>query len=130
MPARMASGGKALLAELSERELEKLYRDPQLGENSNYLDEDEFTRLRRDLTQIREKGFAVNFEETEQGVAAVGIALHDRYGQGIGALTVSTGVARFGRQMRSSLLRLVVAAKNEIEQDLAQVDLGPGSPLG
>lgn len=129
MPARASSGGKALLAELSDGELEKLYRDPLLGENTNYLDEDDFAILQEQLVTIRERGFAVNFEETERGVAAVGVALHDGKQRGIGALTVSTQTARFSGQIRASLLDLIMTAKREIEQDLQLTDLGFSSQV-
>lgn len=130
MPARASSGGKALLAELSDRELEKLYRDPLLGENTNYLDEEGFAELQDQLGAIRERGFAVNFEETERGVAAVGVAIRDREQRGIGALSVSTQTSRFGRQIRASLMNLLMAAKNEIEQDLQLTDLGFSAQVG
>lgn len=54
----------------------------------------------------------------------MGVAIHDREQRGIGALSVSTQTSRFSRQIRASLMNLLMAAKNEIEQDLQLTDLG------
>lgn len=124
MPAHTSSGGKALLAELNLEELRTLYLANLPTVTPNVLNEEKFAALVKELDQVRERGFAVNYEETERGVAAVGIALHDQTGRGIGALTISTQTSRFGSQMTSSLFNLVIAAKKEIERDLQPIDLG------
>src|SRR5699024_3554541 len=97
---------------------------PHLGENPFLLDEGRYQQLKRDLTGVRERGFAINFEETERGVAAMGVAIHDGHGHGIGAISVSTLASKFGAQMKSSLTGLVLAARDEIEHDMAATDLG------
>ncbi len=124
MPARTNSGGKALLAELTPDQLRDLYQADLPGVNPNCLDKAQFAELVKELDGVRERGFAVNYEETERGVAAVGIVLHDQAGRGVGALTISTQTSRFGSQMTSSLFNLVIAAKKEIERDLLPTDLG------
>lgn len=124
MPAALNSGGKALLAEIPEDLLAQLYLESSGGENPFRLDEGRYQQLKRDLTGVRRRGFAVNFEETERGVAAMGVAIHDGAGQGVGAISVSTLASKFGAQMKSSLVGLVLAARDEIEHDLAATDLG------
>lgn len=124
MLAHRSSGGKALLAELPADQLERLYLENSRGDNPYVLVQSSFTRLIKDLAQIRKRGFAVNFEETERGVVAVGMAVHDRLGESVGAVSVSTQTKRFASQVENSLLDLLRDTKAQIERDLAFIDLG------
>ena len=65
LPAHLASGGKAMLAALDARQLGELYQ----GEDA------ELPRLRKELSLVRQRGFALNEQSTEAGVSAVGVAL-------------------------------------------------------
>ncbi|GAB2657709.1 IclR family transcriptional regulator [Nocardia goodfellowii] len=123
MPAHLASGGKSLLALLPEDELTQLYRSGR----EPLLTDREFHALRADLAATRRRGFAVNFEATERGVAAVGTAIADRDGGAIGALSLSCRADRFPALVGRTLAPLVLDAKAQIEQDLAIIDLGMNS---
>ena len=52
LPARSASGGKALLAELNREKLESLYRGPTAALGDEVMPADEFTRFAADLVLI------------------------------------------------------------------------------
>nr|WP_218680757.1 IclR family transcriptional regulator [Rhodococcus qingshengii] len=123
MPAHRASGGKALLAELPEGEVRSLYFGGT-ADGVHVLDEAEFAKLTGDLESVRRRGFAVNFEETESGVAAVGAAVHDRMGEAIGALSLSTRTERFAAVADKTLVPLLLDARTQIEKDLQLVTLG------
>jgi IclR family acetate operon transcriptional repressor len=123
MLAHHTSGGKALLAEIPREQLAQLYLENPRGENPYLLTEVEFETLMTDLAKVRERGFAVNFEETERGVAALGVAIHDRYGRAVGAISVSTQAPRFARQIEKALVALLLEAKKQIEQDLPLIGL-------
>ncbi|WP_426118205.1 IclR family transcriptional regulator [Kocuria sp. LHG3120] len=124
MLAHQSSGGKALLAELTEDRLARLYLENPRGDNPYLMTHDNFTALTEDLARVRKQGFAVNFEETERGVAAVGMAVHDRLGEPVGAISVSTQTRRFASQIEKALLDLLRDARTQIERDLALIDLG------
>ena len=85
LPARHASGGKALLAELDTQALQRLYL------RRNHVDEplslDAFAALQAQLARIRMDGFALNIEETEAGIGAVGVCVRAADGTAI-ALTL------------------------------------------
>ena len=66
LPAHQASGGKALLAALPADAAEAA-----LGS----LDEAEAAQVRRELRTVRRRGFAINEQETEAGLTAVGAAV-------------------------------------------------------
>ncbi|MEU4232502.1 IclR family transcriptional regulator [Nonomuraea sp. NPDC026600] len=87
LPARKTSGGKALLAELDRDELAEMYGN----------DED-FPRLCRELELTKRQGYALNLEDTETGVAAMGRCVTDRTGHAVAALTISIPTVRFGKE--------------------------------
>src|SRR4051812_15102128 len=66
LPAHRSSGGKALLAALTSERLDDVLRE---------VDAQEADRLQRELRGIRRRGFAVNDQETETGLTAVGAAV-------------------------------------------------------
>jgi DNA-binding IclR family transcriptional regulator len=88
LPAHRASGGKALLAAMSPSAATEI-----LGP----LDDSASARLRRELRAIRRHGFAVNDQETEAGLTAVGLALPDGSGTIPAALSIAMPTVRFTR---------------------------------
>lgn len=119
MPAHEASGGKALLAELGDDEIRQIFTTGPGGALGDLA----LTKLMADVTAVRKHGFALNVEETERGVAAVGAAIHDRWGTAVGAVSVSTRADKFAENLQGLLLPLVLDCRAQIERDLAEVDL-------
>ena len=95
MPAHCASGGKALLAELDDAYLEELYRDGLPPWPTATITE--LPQLRRELSRVRSRGYATNFEETERGVCSVGLAVRDGHDEAVASLVVAVPSARFSR---------------------------------
>ncbi|MCG2621195.1 IclR family transcriptional regulator [Arthrobacter sp. I2-34] len=119
LPARRASGGKAILAELPPEMLEQLYRSPAAEAAGDALTDDEFPGFTEELRAIRNTGFAANFEGTEEGVSALGLALHNGAGRVLGAISVATPATRFRKVFDAGLVPEVLRAKAELEVDLA-----------
>ncbi|MBV2365418.1 IclR family transcriptional regulator [Streptomonospora nanhaiensis] len=129
LPAHQASGGKALLAELPEERLRELYavagdgagEGPGEGGGAGRvpLTRAQWTRLRRDLAAARARGYTLNIEETEQGVSALGAALHNGRGFGVAALSVSVPSARFGGDRIESFIAELRRTVADIEPELA-----------
>jgi IclR family transcriptional regulator, acetate operon repressor len=88
LPAHLSSGGKAVLAALGDRELAAVLEP---------LDEATVARLQRELRTVRRRGFAVNDQETEAGLTAVGVAVPPAGGLPGAALSVSAPSARYSR---------------------------------
>lgn len=118
LPAHRASAGKALLAELDTDQVDKLYAAGADGEP--VLSRGEWRALLRNLRLVRERGYAINTEETEAGVAALGMCLHDGSRQPVGALSISAPVARFGADRVPDLAQECRATVARAEADLAE----------
>src|SRR5437016_4442863 len=93
MPAACTAGGKAILATLPPAALRSLYPSPRL-EQMTPRSLATFQDLEADLERIRERGYAVNFGESEPEVAAVAMALPHMGGQAPSAITVSAPISR------------------------------------
>lgn len=118
--AKDTSGGKAMLAELAEASLEQLYRSKGAALAGDLLDEKTFASLQAELTTARTTGYALNRDSTESGVSAIGIAVHNRYGEAIGAFAVASPSTRFTELLHKKSVELIRLCQQEIDQELAQ----------
>lgn len=123
LPACRASGGKALLAEMSIEELELLYRPSASAEEGVAADDPstselEWKKLLHELEGIRACGYALNVEGTETGVVAVGMCVHGANGRALGAMSISAPSARFGKERIPELVRELSATVQRADEDL------------
>ena len=77
MPAHCTSTGKVMLAQLSEAELRQLLPDEKL-QRVTARSIGSRSELEAELSRIRESGYAVNREESEEGVASVAVPIPTR----------------------------------------------------
>ncbi|WP_157250250.1 IclR family transcriptional regulator [Nonomuraea typhae] len=110
LPAHLASGGKMMLAALPPGELEALY------EGSGEID---LPRLRRELTLVRKRGFAVNDQLTETGVTAIGAAVRAASGGTVAAISLAMPTARFDRRRLQGWVVELSTTAALIERDFA-----------
>jgi DNA-binding IclR family transcriptional regulator len=110
LPARLSSAGKALLAGLPPAELDVALAD---------LDEEGISRLKRELRTVRRRGFAVNDQETETGLTAVGAAVAVGAGAPPAALSLAMPSARYSRDRLPEWGAAVTAAAAAIAADLS-----------
>ena len=109
-PAHLASGGKAILAGLSEAEcaavLEGVDVDP--------------VRLRKELALVRRRGFALNDQATETGLAAVGVAVPGADATLRAGLSLAVPTVRFSRDRLPGWVAALTAAAAAIGAELAR----------
>lgn len=124
LPAELTAGGRVLLAELDDDVLARLYLKPagETDPTDQRLTNAEFADFRAQLTKIRAVGFSVNLEQTEEGVAAFGVAIHDRTGVPIGSFSVAVPAARYQQHTRGPLVAHLKRAAREAEVDVADID--------
>lgn len=93
MPAYCSAGGKAILAELGNVELEQIYRGGLTPWPTARIQT--LPALKRQLAAVRKAGYAVSTEETEQGVSGLGVCIRDTSGKPIAAFTTAIPTARY-----------------------------------
>ncbi|WP_435182612.1 IclR family transcriptional regulator [Halobellus sp. EA9] len=117
VPLHTTSGGKAILAELPDARVEEIIEQRGLSQRTDHtLSSRE--QLFAELDEIRERGYALNFEESIDGLHAVGAAIVD--GEGVrGAISVAGAAHRMPEsRCRNEIADRVLAATNEVELNL------------
>jgi DNA-binding IclR family transcriptional regulator len=87
MPVHATAAGKALVAFESDEELQKRFSGdlPQYTKGTMTRPED----LMKDLHEIRERGYATDYEEFEEGLRCIGAPVRDYTRKVVGAISVS-----------------------------------------
>ena len=116
LPAHVTSGGKVLLAELTEVELENRYPNG-LGRLTERSVTDAAT-LRREFAAARRLGYAMNRGESDSGVHAVAVCVRDRAGRAVAALAASVPATRADFARLRSFVEPLHRAAEAISQDL------------
>ncbi|MFD6893430.1 IclR family transcriptional regulator [Rhodococcus sp. NPDC060086] len=133
LPAELTAGGRILLAEQPRTVLEQLYLRPadephiDRGRSPAYETDrrmaiGEFEMFVHELDAARKLGFAVNVENTEEGVAALGVAIRNGSGRAIGALTAAIPINRYRTHLRGQLVNQVHAAVRGLQVDVAGIE--------
>jgi DNA-binding IclR family transcriptional regulator len=105
-PAYLTSAGKALLAELSDAELRRIYprrKLPQLTPRSPATRD----ALLEELKQVRALGYATNFGESELGIHAVGVAQRTSSDRVAAAMAVSAPEQRLPKSRVPEVARIM-----------------------
>jgi DNA-binding IclR family transcriptional regulator len=119
MPADKTSGGKVMLAELEGPLIDQLFRSNNAEIGGDTIAAEDYPAFLRELDTIRANGFAANFEGTEEGVSALGMALHNRHGHVVGALSVATPATRFRKVFDAGLVPALRETCRQLEIDIA-----------
>jgi DNA-binding IclR family transcriptional regulator len=95
-PAHASAVGKAILAGLPDAELDRRYPGAELPPATTSAAVTSTAALRAELAEIRTRGYALNWEESSDGVCAVAVALRDTVGQPLAGLGVAAPSSRIG----------------------------------
>lgn len=94
LPAHATSVGKALLAALPAEQVRALYERADLVAVTGRTITDR-EALERQLAAIRERGYATNHGESENGVGSIGVAVRNPAGEPRAALSVAMPLERW-----------------------------------
>jgi DNA-binding IclR family transcriptional regulator len=110
-PAYATSGGKMLLSALDDDAIRELFRDTTFSSLTERTVKS-VDELLVEIAEVRVNGYATNWGETEQGIAAVAVLQPNSTGGAAAALAVSAPEQRLPP---SRLAGLVRAMKNTAE---------------
>ena len=112
------SGGKAILAQLTDNQINSIIQDvglPAQTENTVTSRSELFDRIEK----VRERGFALNTEERRKGINAVSVSIHDSEIGDYGALTVAGPANRLNEQKLEKHGETLLGAINELELEIS-----------
>ncbi len=95
-PAHATAIGKAILAAIPLQELERHYPFEQLPKGGTPRALATRQGLLAALEEVRAAGYACNWEESSEGVSAIGVVLRDYLGTPIAALAIAAPTSRMG----------------------------------
>lgn len=116
-PVHCTSAGKAVIAFLPDRALAALLSDLPL---TQYTRHTLVTRaaLRRELLQVRDRGFAIDNEEVEVGLRCVGAPIRNHRGRVVASMSIAGPVFRITEDRLPALILRVVTAAHDLSKDL------------
>ncbi len=117
LPAHCTSTGKAMLAQLPEAELRQLLPDERLERITPHSLGGR-TELEGELLRTRQRGYAVNREESEEGVASVAVPIPTRAPGLRLALNAAAPVGRLDPADYPAVAAALVKAAKEIGDQL------------
>lgn len=113
-----SAAGKAILAKLPEAYLEEILPKDELPPVTPNTITD-WNELMAELEKIRETEIAFNFEETTEGLNAVGTAITDPSGCVIGGLSISGPAHRLkSDRLETEMADLLLGVANELELNI------------
>jgi DNA-binding IclR family transcriptional regulator len=116
-PAHCSSQGKAILAFLSPEELREFVRTYGLKAFSgNTLTR--FAILRAELERVRQRGYAVDNEEFEEGLKCIGAPVRDHSGAVVAAISIAGPASRLRRGRTPALVHSVTSAASRLSASL------------
>jgi len=113
MPAHCTAAGKAILAQLPADELNALYADGWL-EGMTPRSLSSLEELETALEAVRRRGFATNFGESEDDVAAVAVAIPVAGGIPRASITVSAPLTRMDEERAPRVAEAALEALAEL----------------
>jgi DNA-binding IclR family transcriptional regulator len=106
-PAHASAMGKVLLSSLS---LEKLTafisKNPLVRLTANTITDP--AKLEKELTKVRKQGFAIDNEESFEGIKCVAAPIFDKSGNTIAAISASVPRQRMGRERTQEIRNFII----------------------
>jgi DNA-binding IclR family transcriptional regulator len=136
-PAHCTAVGKALLAFLSESDLDNLIKRHGLrAYTRNTITT--LAQLKRELQLVRDRGYALDNEEIEEGLECIGAPVRDYSGKVVASISIAGPAFRMTEDQIPVLARSVVKTANDLSAELgyqepqlkknkARMELGVGA---
>ncbi len=124
LPAHTTALGKSLLAGLSDSALDELYDGVSL-EKRTPKSIDNLSDLKREIAEVRARGYAVDRGETLEDLRCVGAPIYDAHGSVVAAVSISVPITRMSDDREKELARQVCSLAQELSRRLGYV--GPTS---
>lgn len=115
-PLHAGCSSKVMLAHMAAPEVEAILRGPLEPMATHTIVDPK--RLREDLEQIRKVGYAVSYEETDEGVAGVSVPIRDYMDRVIASLSISGPLTRVNRETMQRYIDIAMDGARQIGEEL------------
>lgn len=121
LPLYIGASPKILLAHLPLEERERIIEELDLRPFTPYTITDK-EKLRRCLEQIRNQGYAVDEQDYEIGVYAIGAPVRDHTARVVAGITVTVPEVRYDESRKEKLIQMVVEAAKKVSSRLGYIE--------
>ena len=121
LPLYIGASPKILLAHLPPEERERIIEELDLRPFTPYTITDK-EELRRCLEQIRKQGYAVDEQDYEIGVYAIGAPVRDHTGRVVAGITVTVPEVRYDGDRKEKIIQMVVEAAKKVSYRLGYIE--------
>lgn len=118
VPLHATSTGKVLLSELPSEDVNRLLRGLEPYTPHTITDP---TGLRRELHQVRRRGYATVVDELEVGISAAAAPVRDAYGDVVASLSISGPTFRLTGETLTDAIGSLTESAEEISRGLGWV---------
>jgi len=116
-PAHCTAVGKAMMAYLAPAQVEAIVRKQGMrAMTANTITT--LLELKKELSAIRERGYAVDNEEIEEGVRCVGCVVRNFSGEPVAAVSISGPAFRLTQEKVPILATAVMTAAHDLSREL------------
>jgi DNA-binding IclR family transcriptional regulator len=116
-PAYCLASGKVLLSYLPQDELESILKHKEMKQFTKNTITD-INLLKEQLSEIRKRGIAFDFEELEPGINCVAASVRNYTGQAVAAVSVSGKITNLNNERLITLAREVSEAAQKISENM------------
>lgn len=116
-PMYCTAVGKAILAQLPEEEAKKVWNNTNIVEFTKYTIT-EWDHMKKELSLIRQNGYAVDEQENELGVRCVGAVILNHSEEVAGAISISGPAIRVKKELISEFSELLIYYCQMISKEL------------
>jgi DNA-binding IclR family transcriptional regulator len=116
LPAHCTASGKVFLAHLPENKLQTFFKLPLRKLTENTITQPQV--LRENLSEIKEKGYAVDSEEMEMGIRAISTPIFDQAGEVIAAISIPGPTSRIENENIPELASALKQISKNISRNL------------
>jgi DNA-binding IclR family transcriptional regulator len=116
-PLYCSAVGKAILAEMEDEEVEYIWKNSFIEKKTDYTIT-ALWELKKELEEVREKGFANDNEENELGVRCIAVAIRNHQGQPNNAFSISAPAGRMTEERIKELAEEILKTKQAIQKVL------------
>ncbi|MCI8511545.1 MAG: IclR family transcriptional regulator [Lachnospiraceae bacterium] len=117
IPLYCSGVGKALLAELEDREIRSIWENSEIRKLTPHTILT-FGELMERIGEVRRRGYALDDEENEEGVRCIAVSLKDYHKEPVYALSISAPVGRMTGDRVTELKEKVLRFKGELTKTL------------
>ena len=116
-PLYCTSVGKAILAQLSDEEVERIWNSSKIEKLTEFTITS-LEEMKKELEKVRQRGYAIDNEENEPGVRCAGAPVFNRFGKVEGAISISGPTFRVTEDVVDKFASDVVKYASLISKEL------------